>query len=432
MDTVKPPAGRPVYLRGMPASYWTEATTRNHHPDGEDVRSIDHEQSGVSTEPEGPTAGRTTHEDAVVHEPVGRSTAVEAPGARAGSTDRSFGRIDDVHSLREHLQCAVELEHATLPPYLCALYSLDRNRNPVAFEVLLSVFVEEMLHLTLAANLLNAVGGRPRLDAPRMLEGHPRPLPHGDPTLEISLLPFGIDALRQFARIERPAPIGARAQGDRYETISQFYDAIRQGLIALCERSGETTIFRGHPARQVTDAFSYGGSGRVIAVEGLTSALTALDEIVEQGEGASPADVWDHDRDMFHPERAEVGHYYRIHELVTGRRYQAGDTPATGPTGEPIAMDWEGVRPMRPDQRVDDQPPGAPIRQRQEAFNAAYCALLAQLDQAFAGHPEMLDEAVGAMYGLKADAEALMQMPIAGGQAVAGPTFEWVPPHQRG
>ena len=31
------------------------------------------------------------------------------------------------------------------------------------------VFVEEMLHLALAANLLNAVGGRPRLDSPRML-----------------------------------------------------------------------------------------------------------------------------------------------------------------------------------------------------------------------------------------------------------------------
>ncbi|NUT41381.1 MAG: hypothetical protein HOV86_15475, partial [Thermoactinospora sp.] len=75
-------------------------------------------------------------------------------------------RIDTLDSLRRHLQWAVELEHATLPPYLCALYSIDQERNPDAATVVESVFVEEMLHLALAANLLNAVGGAPRLDFP--------------------------------------------------------------------------------------------------------------------------------------------------------------------------------------------------------------------------------------------------------------------------
>ncbi|MFI6796131.1 ferritin-like domain-containing protein [Streptosporangium canum] len=98
-------------------------------------------------------------------------------------------RIDTLDSLREHLQWAVELEHATLPPYLCALYSLDPERNPEATAVVSSVFAEEMLHLTLAANLLNAVGGRPRLDMPRMLPPHPRPFPHDDRSMELSLLP---------------------------------------------------------------------------------------------------------------------------------------------------------------------------------------------------------------------------------------------------
>jgi hypothetical protein len=36
-----------------------------------------------------------------------------APGSPA--------RIDTLDSLREHLQWAIDLEHATLPPYLCAL-----------------------------------------------------------------------------------------------------------------------------------------------------------------------------------------------------------------------------------------------------------------------------------------------------------------------
>jgi len=89
----------------------------------------------------------------------------------------SFAGIGTLESLREHLQWAIELEHFTLPPYLCALYSLDAARNPDASEVVASVLVEEMLHMTLAANLLNAVGGRPRLDAPQMLPVYPRCLP---------------------------------------------------------------------------------------------------------------------------------------------------------------------------------------------------------------------------------------------------------------
>ncbi|HSF19405.1 MAG TPA: ferritin-like domain-containing protein [Vicinamibacteria bacterium] len=42
----------------------------------------------------------------------------------------SSGRISTLESLRVHLRWALELEHSTLPPYLCALYSLDPDRNP--------------------------------------------------------------------------------------------------------------------------------------------------------------------------------------------------------------------------------------------------------------------------------------------------------------
>src|SRR3954452_9112428 len=104
---------------------------------------------------------------------------------RAGAPSRA--RIQTLDSLREHLQWAIELEHATIPPYMCALYSLDAVRNPAAAEVLTSVFMEEMLHLTLAANLLNAVGGQPVLDAPHLLPGYPTRLPHGDRSLEVHL-----------------------------------------------------------------------------------------------------------------------------------------------------------------------------------------------------------------------------------------------------
>ncbi|MFI6299268.1 ferritin-like protein [Nonomuraea sp. NPDC050790] len=329
-------------------------------------------------------------------------------------------RIDTLESLREHLQWAIELEHATLPPYLCALYSLDQERNPAAVDVVSSVFVEEMLHLALAANLLNAVGGRPVLDSPRLLPPHPRTLPHGDGALTLSLLPFGEEALEMFLRLEQPAPPGAPPKGDAYETIGQFYAAIEQGLRHLCEELGEKAVFTGDPARQVSGTRFSHTEGWLFAVEDLESALGALAEIVEEGEGASTGEVWDGDGD-------EVAHYYRFLELRHGRRYQRGDTPETGPTGKPIPVDFGGVAPMRPHPRPADHAPGSEIRTAQDGFNRTYCRLLRSLERAFNGEPKLLADAVGAMYVLKSQAQALMRMPDGDG-ATAGPTFEYQGP----
>lgn len=340
------------------------------------------------------------------------------------------GRIAPLESLREHLLWAIELEHFTIPPYLCALYSLDQDRNAEAAEVIASVMIEEMLHLTLAANLLNAVGGRPRIDTPQLLLPYPRPLPHSDGGCQVPLARFCPESLEVFLQIERPALPGAPPEGDQYESIAQFYDAIRRGLRELSERLGEATLFCGDPARQVSDADVYTGSGRIITVTSLDSALAALEEIVDQGEGAQLA-IWDGDVDVLHPERQQVAHYFRYLELKLGRRYQCGDTPQSGPTGETIAVDWDAVLPMRANPRSSDHAPGSPIRTAQEEFNRAYCALLHQLDHAFDGRPDLLMPAIGAMYGLKDLAQALMQMPNEDGLETAGPTFEYVVPALR-
>ncbi|WP_440099435.1 ferritin-like domain-containing protein [Streptosporangium sp. H16] len=314
-------------------------------------------------------------------------------------------RIDTLAGLREHLQWAIELEHATLPPYLMALYSLDPERNPAAVEVVSSVFVEEMLHLALAANLLNAVGGAPRLDTPEMLPPHPRKLPHGD--LELSLVPFGPEALEMFLRLEQPAPPGAPPEDDNYETIGQFYAAIEQGLRYLCDTLGEKEVFSGDPARQVSGGHFRHTGGRLVAVTDLASALDALEEIVEQGEGNARGEVWDGDQD-------EVAHYYRFMELKLGRRYRRGDTPESGPTGEKLSVDLTGVFLLTPNPAD---------RAAQEEFNHTYCAILHLLEVAFNGSPTMLAVATGEMYALKAQAQELMRL--------GGPTFEYVPPELR-
>jgi len=125
--------------------------------------------------------------------------------------------------------------------------------------------------------------------------------------------------------------------------------------------------------------------------------------------------VWDGDHQLTHPDRDEVGHYYRFLELKLGRRYQRGDTTSSGPTGAPVQVDWDGVAPM---QRYPRRP------------GAVQPYLLGGLEMVFNGEPSLLRDAVGAMYGLKKQAQALLRMPAVGGRT-AGPTFEYVALAQR-
>lgn len=364
------------------------------------------------------------------------ATALMETTAQEFSSARSIlstapAAITSVESLRRHLQWAIELEHATIPPYLCALYSIKPGHNREAVELISSVVIEEMLHLTLAANLLNAVGGEPRLDVPSMLPGYPHPLPHSDRSFQISLLAFGLEAIENFLKIEQPSRPSDPPEDDDYETIGQFYQAIEAGLRNLTAIIGEKSLFSGISGRQVTDQHVYSGGGHIFAVSDLTSALAALREIVEQGEGASHDEVWDGDDDVFHPGHDQVAHYYRFQELKFGRRYRKGDTPDSGPSGDPVSIDWEWGYPMRANPKVADHPSGSPIRLAQDGFNYTYCSLLEQLEVAFSGNPQKLNGAIGAMYTLKSQAQELMQMTTEDGLTTAGPSFEYVTPENR-
>ncbi|UDY37316.1 ferritin-like domain-containing protein [Dermatobacter hominis] len=349
--------------------------------------------------------------------------------APAAVAQRTVG-IATLDDLREHLQWAIELEHATIPSYLCALYSLDAARNLDAVEIIHSIFLEEMLHLALVANLLNAVGGRPELDTPRLMPGGERTLPHRDPPLVLSLLPFGPEALELFLQIEQPGAPDAPPQADSYSTIGQFYEAIRCGLVDLVGELGPTAVFCGDPERQIADDEFRAGPGRIFEVTGLESAIEALDLIVHQGEGTGHVEVWDGDHDMFHPERKAVGHYYRLLQLTLGRRFRPGDTPASGPSGDPITIDWTAVSPMRRDPRTADFPDG-PIRAAMDLFNATYATVLNRLERAFDGRREVFSSAVSAMFHVRTNAVTLMSMTIDGTDETAGPSFEYIEPDRR-
>ncbi|MEN8174331.1 MAG: ferritin-like domain-containing protein [Pseudomonadota bacterium] len=336
--------------------------------------------------------------------------------------------IRDLSSLRKHLQWAMELEHATIPPYLFALYSIKEGTNAEVREILRSIFMEEMLHMTLAANVLNAVGGTPRLDKPDFIPGYPSYLPHSNRAFLVPLSGFSPATVRTLMRIERPEEAGAPPEDDLYETIGQFYEAIKEGLLYLYQHLGSAAVFSGDPGRQVkTDGAVYAGSGRIIPVTDIDSARAALEEIMHQGEGLNHGAIWDGDRNMFHHERDEVGHYFRLQEILEGRRFQRGDSPQTGPTGPRIPVDWDAVYKPADNPKSANYPPESNIRGKMHKFGREYSEILRLLERGFNGELNYIARSVGAMYELKQGAMELMRLPSGDGANTVGPPFEYHP-----
>jgi hypothetical protein len=70
------------------------------------------------------------------------------------------------------------LEHFTVPPHLCALYSIKNETRPEA-RIIRTVAIEEMLHMIMAANILNDIGGdEPKIHSKEVLPHYPSPMPH--------------------------------------------------------------------------------------------------------------------------------------------------------------------------------------------------------------------------------------------------------------
>jgi hypothetical protein len=336
-------------------------------------------------------------------------------------------RIKNIHQLRNLLQEAVELEHFTIPPYLCALYSIQEGTNQEAVQIIRSVVMEEMLHMVLAANVLNAIGGKPSITHRKFVPKYPAKLPVIDETFIVHLSRFSQEAIETFVKIERPSSPKGDPHGcdciEQFHTIGQFYEAIELGLMEL---SHGNNIFTGNPSRQIGPEHYYGGGGKVIPVTDLDSALQALTEIIGQGEGVHHT-IWDGD-DEFGAEVTEVAHYFRFKEILAGRRYQAGDKFASDPSGEPFRVCWDEVCLMQKNPKIGNYPEGSELRKKATAFNRAYMSLLKELHAATNGKPGRLMTSVPIMYQLKYQAIELMKIPADDGDETAGPSFEFLAP----
>ncbi len=313
--------------------------------------------------------------------------------------------IDTPQNLREHLELAIEVELATIPPYLFAMYSIEDQTSEAAL-LIRSIATEEMLHAALATNLLLAVGGRPRFDTAELLPRYPEFLPHHQPPLELNLEACSLELIQDvFMPIEQPEVHGAPPEADVYETLGQFYHALEVGIVDLSER--HDLFADPQAACQLSDPAFYGpvaydaaDSGGLMLVDGVESALAAIEIIVHQGEGLSTERWAD-------PSHQELTHYYKLLQISNG-------TTPLGP-----------VRPVKANPRTADY--SKALRPVSDLFNACYRYLFLILGELFSPEADK-SESVSRMYRLMSQVMSglalfLVQQPIDDG-IFAAPTFE--------
>jgi len=367
--------------------------------------------------------------------------------SRENTDKKDIPRIHTLKDLKYHLQLALEVEFFTIPPYLCALWSIQDGNNLEAQEVIKSVVIEEMLHMTLVANLMNAVGAKPKLGK-KEFPTYPNLLPHSSNNhREIHLEKFSPDAIEAFMEIEQPRKPKGPPEDDNFQTIGQFYEAVLDGLEYLVDKLGSKKVFKGHKNNQITPKYYYGSGGFIFTIENLKDARNAIHEISEQGEGYIPESketnghkdanpkkyqlgrIWD--GDDHYGQSPEPAHYYRFQEIILGQKYQHGDKPYdpkkpnSGPTGEKFTVHWDKVDNMQKDPQVcpDYQ---EDVREKMDSFNQSYTRMMKTIEKAYNGHPHLLREGVGEMYKLKYLGKELMRIPSGDGKTTVGPSFKFM------
>ncbi|HVG30542.1 MAG TPA: ferritin-like domain-containing protein, partial [Pyrinomonadaceae bacterium] len=242
--------------------------------------------------------------------------------------------------------------------------------------------------------------------------------------VRVEILKFSPEAIDTFVAIETPEPQGPGAD-DSITTIGQFYTLIIHGLEKLEEeaQSRGKTIFTKDPvrrARQLGPEHYYGSGGGAFPVTDLESARAALGEIICQGEGFKDV-CYKAGTDL--GEYEELGHYFRFMQIKKGRYYAEGDRPGDDPTGPPLRVDWGAVYDMKPNPKLKDFKHDPGLEALGRSFNETYLLLLDQIQRAFTGEPEALQDAVVTMFDLKYAAGGLLRVPLGDGPQTAGPVF---------
>ena len=222
----------------------------------------------------------------------------------------------DLPWIKGELQSAIELEWSTLPVYLSALFSLE-VQNYTAYNLIRSVAMEEMVHMAIAANILAALGGSPQIKTIRL--SYPtHGLPGGaEPELRVGLAQLSHRQLENFMSIERPEFLLRQMNQDQaYPTIALFYDGIRTAIRDNAPAVREAAHTRG-PANQVGDNIGITAISATSSVDPVDQILRGIEEIIEQGEGASRGSLF-----TGAGSEDEESHYAKFAELYYGASFE--------------------------------------------------------------------------------------------------------------
>jgi Ferritin-like len=337
----------------------------------------------------------------------------------------------DIVWLMEALQAAIAIEHATLPLYLAAMFSL-RIQNYTTYNAIRSVAMEEMGHMAIAANILAAIGGRPSIAGldPRYPR---RGLPGGaEPDLTVRLAKLSKRQLRSFMRIEAPAFLLAglrsperwgaarepasqageeEAEQERYPTIASLYAAIGEAIDGKADVL-RAAIRRGGAANQVGEDIGVKTVDASAREDPLSQIHGAIAEIVEQGEGSGTRTLH-----AGADSEEEESHYCKFAEIYYGRRYQppvpevelSNDTereffrglkvpfPAVVNTLSVPADGYARILALDPHRTA--------VERALSAFDVAYTQIMSELEAVWNGPAERswgtLGKSVTAMSGLR-------------------------------
>lgn len=311
----------------------------------------------------------------------------------------------DVAWLQRMLQFAIGLEFSTIPPYLVAMWSIKDSSSPASL-FLFSIVLQEMLHMGIACNLLNAIGGHAFIDAPHVVPRYPTSLPGGvHPGLVIQLQAISKPLIETiFMEIEKPenGPI-AFFRGQTYPTIGAFYSAIATAFSKMCPSviTGERQLVLTRP------------DFRLEAIRSISDALAAIQLIKEQGEGTSSSP-------LYGPSADDKAHYYLFGEIYHEKALIEVSPGHWSYSGDdlPFPLPHE-IYPMAPIPAA-----GYP---ESRPFNQKYSEMLHELQSAwqFGGTTGSthLTNAFVLMGELGPLARTLMQTEITPGGLTFGPSF---------
>lgn len=396
-------------------------------------------------------------------------------------TKKELVGIDYVPILQDLLQTAILIEHSTIPPYLTALYSIKDGTNALASQIIRSVAVEEMLHMIMVCNVMNAVNIQPSVNKPENYPTYPMKLPM-DVDFYVGLETFSTNSIATFIAIESPSNPLVKAPKYDYDTestalfvestekqennfwtheningfimenvhtIGEYYDVLFFYIVVFQiityykengrppknfeELNNKKGIFKGAPEKQIRPEQYYGSGGKLYAVENLAGVIAVFREIKGQGEGSDDS-IFDVDPSQFE-EGTELAHYFRFKEVFHEHFYAGGNYKpfmdnngmmpvTTPPQGKSLPVDWNSVYPIKPNPKMADYQSNTKLCAQGNAFNQTYKKLLDTIQAAVEGNAQELEKSIMYMYVLKEQAIGLMSQPL-NAQQNAGPTFEY-------